>query len=329
MLLQGKRVLFFSFQLFGYQYEIKTELERCGAKVDYFDERPANTFWVKALIRINRNLLARYINNYHNRILESTKGNLYDYIFFIKGEAVSKQILKRLREFHPQAQFIIYHWDSIANNPHAIQLLPFFDKIYSFDKVDCNNLGINFLPLFYLDEYVPINDDYSEIKYDLLFIGTVHSDRYRLVLDIVNQLTFLGYKSFVYFYFPSRVLYYKMKLLTKNLKGTSIHDFYFKPLKKKEVLELYKKSRVIVDIQHPKQTGLTMRCVETLGAGRKLITTNSCIIDYDFYCPGNILVVDRKEPIVSCEFLNVPYKRISEDIYNKYSLHTWINTIFQ
>ena len=73
MFLENKSILFFSAQAFGYQNEIRAEMERMGARVDYFDERPANSFAIKAAIRINRNLLARYIDRYHARIIERTK----------------------------------------------------------------------------------------------------------------------------------------------------------------------------------------------------------------------------------------------------------------
>lgn len=73
MFFENRSILFFSAQAFGYQNEIRAEMERMGARVDYFDERPANSFAVKAAIRINRNLLARYIDRYHARIIERTK----------------------------------------------------------------------------------------------------------------------------------------------------------------------------------------------------------------------------------------------------------------
>lgn len=50
MFLQGKRILFFSAHLFGYQNDIRLAMESVGAIVDYYDERPANNFLVKGVI---------------------------------------------------------------------------------------------------------------------------------------------------------------------------------------------------------------------------------------------------------------------------------------
>ena len=181
MFLENKSILFFSAQAFGYQNEIRAEMERMGARVDYFDERPANSFAIKAAIRINRNLLARYIDRYHARIIERTKNRKYDYVFFIKGESISVENLEKIKELHPEAKLIIYHWDSIANNRNALRILPVFDRAFSFDKPDCEKLGIRFLPLFYLRDYEEIGRQEPDYRYDLLFVGTVHSDRYGLL----------------------------------------------------------------------------------------------------------------------------------------------------
>jgi hypothetical protein len=328
MFLQGKRILFFSAHLFGYQNDIRLAMESVGAIVDYYDERPANNFLVKGVIRINRNLLAGYINHYYNKIIKETLQKEYDYVFFIKGESISASNVRRLKQFHPEANFIIYHWDSIANNSNAQNLLPYFDRVFSFDKIDCERLGLHFLPLFYTPDYANIPYYDKEIKYDMLFVGTTHSDRYKLVKRIEEQIIKMGGLCLTWFYFPSKILYYKMKIQNSYLRQIPVHTFHFKPMSKELLLQLYAGSRIIIDVQHPKQTGLTMRCIETLGAKRKLITTNYYIIEYDFYNPDNILVVDRNLPYVPEKFLNEPYRDTPKEIYESYSIKNWLSSIF-
>lgn len=327
MELDNKRVLFLSVSFFGYQAEIKRAMERMGAIVDYFDERPANTFFVKAMIRVNRNFLAGYIDKYHKRIIDQTRNNQYDFIFITKGEAISSSTVKILRETHPKAKFVIYHWDSISNNQNAISTLPLFDRVFSFEKPDCQKLGMEFLPLFFLEEYRDVAKNKNKRDIDLLFIGTAHSDRYRLIQNIAGQFTIRGLKHFFYIYFPSPILYYKMKLSDKSLRGTKKSDFQYRSISREQILDIYKRTEIIVDIQHPRQTGLTMRTVEVLGSARKLITTNAHIKEYDFYDDNNILVVDRKNPVITDDFLNAPYMEIPAHVYEKYSINSWLKTI--
>lgn len=327
-ILKGKRILFFSAKAFGIPENIVSTLEKFGAIVDYYDERPANTFFVKAMIRINRNIIATYINKYHNSIIKETIHNKYDYIFFIKGESFSEHNLKKLFSCHPEAKTVIYHWDSIANNKNAINLLDHFDYAYSFDEHDCEKLNMRFLPLFYFDEYKEVARSTLAKDYDMLFVGTTHSDRYRFITTIANQIHSMGGKCYTYFFFQGKLMFYKAKLLTKSLRGVSIHNVHFKPVPKDSLLDLYKRSRIIVDIQHPRQTGLTLRCLESVGAKRKLITTNKEIIHYDFYNESNILVVDRNNPIINKAFVESDYIDIPKHIYEKYSISSWVISIF-
>ena len=87
---------------------------------------------------------------------------------------------------------------------------------------------------------------------------------------------------------------------------------------------IYADSKCIVDVENPGQHGLTMRSIETLGLRRKFITTNADIINYDFYNPNNILVIDRKNPIVNMSFFDKAYEELPKEIYEKYSLRSWI-----
>ena len=120
-----------------------------------------------------------------------------------------------------------------------------------------------------------------------------------------------------------------MKVQDKNMRKSKVTDFSFIPMSRSELMDFYLRSRIQLDIQHPNQTGLTMRTIETLGAKKKLITTNHLVKEYDFYRPENILIVDRDNPIIDVEFLKSQWKEIPNDVYEKYSLRSWLNAIFK
>ncbi len=93
------------------------------------------------------------------------------------------------------------------------------------------------------------------------------------------------------------------------------------------MLDLYRKSRIVLDVQKPMQIGQTMRSFEALGSKRKLITTNSDIANYDFYHPDNILIIDRHHPIVPPSFLHSNYTPLPQEIYTSYSLSNWLGSL--
>ena len=71
-----------------------------------------------------------------------------------------------------------------------------------------------------------------------------------------------------------------------------------------------------------------MRTFETLGAGKKLITTNSQIKKYSFYNDQNIFILDRENILMSRDFLKSPFKKIDDDLVFEMSISGWIKSIF-
>jgi hypothetical protein len=327
-LLHNKRILLFVNNLFGYEYDIKSKLEELGAVVDYFNERPSNSFLSKTLIRLNRNILGFYIDRYYSKIYKQTIHNNYNYILVIKGESISMSILTMFRSKHRNAKFILYLWDSITNNKNAISNYKYFDKVLSFDNNDVKRYGFVFRSLFYTDIYKSIISAQNP-TYDALFVGTAHSDRYDFVKKIEKQLLNNNRKVYCYFFLHNIIFYYIEKFKKKSHKYIKKSNFHFKSLNKDDLLNLVANSKCIIDIQHPNQNGLTMRTIEALGANKKLITTNTSIVDYDFYNPNNIFIVDRKNPIVNDSFFDSSYQMIDDNIYDKYSIDTWVIDILK
>jgi hypothetical protein len=95
-----------------------------------------------------------------------------------------------------------------------------------------------------------------------------------------------------------------------------------------EVSELIQKAKIIVEIQRTEQVGLSFRIFEALGHRKKLITTNKDIVNYDFYHPQNILVVDENNIEISEDFVTSPYVEIDETILSKYKIENWVKPIF-
>ena len=310
---KGKKILFFSASFFGYQNEIRNKLISLGAEVDFYDERPRNTFLYKALIRIDKRIVKHQIKKYYTKIIDDNQHKQYDYVFFLKAEVITLKSLKELKNKQIKAKFILYLWDSIKNCVSVEKLFPVFDKILSFDRKDVEqNKFMNFRPLFYLDEYALIGNDKSNVEYDLTFIGTGHTDRYKLVSTIKDFCAQNKLNGYFFIYLQDLKIYFARKFFHKGFKNAKLEDFSFESLGKKQILEIIGKSNCVLDIERAVQCGLTMRTIEILGAKRKLITTNADIKNYDFYNKSNILLIDRKNPEISIDFMNGDYVDVSK-----------------
>lgn len=329
-ILNDKNILIFSPQFFGYGQEIAQKLKQFGASVDYYDERPDNDFITKAMIRVNKAFIKKKIKKYYEDIIDILAINHYDYVLFLNPEAISTKHIQKLRDFQSKAIFIIYMWDSLQNKKKTTDILPYFDKKYTFDKEDSLDTtnGFCFRPLFFLDSYSMINKKKDSPLTDLLFVGTVHSDRYELLMKIKEVCLQINLKTDFFLFFQSKILFYIQKLTNKSFRNARMEEFKFVPLQNEMLIEKIQNSKVILDIQHPDQKGLTMRTIEMIGARKKLITTNKEIMGYDFYCPSNIFWIDRRNIVLDRKFFDTEFTELDKSIYNKYSIEGWLTDVF-
>ena len=114
--------------------------------------------------------------------------------------------------------------------------------------------------------------------------------------------------------------------MNKELRGAKYSEFHYVPLKGKEMNDVYEASRCVLDSAQAGQLGLTIRVLEALGAKKKLITTNEDIVNYDFYRPENIYVYEGKIDLDNV-FFKEEYKEVDKEIYEKFSLRSWLKEI--
>lgn len=328
--LNNKDILFIGPKYFGYEKKIINMIKSFGANIDFIQENLKHDNYIYHLIsKAPKTLNKQLFDSYFINKLNKYKKNKYDYIFLIRGELISEKILFQLKKRYPKAKFIMYQWDSIDNVTNVKDLFKFFDIIYTFDQKDYlyykDLYNVKYRPLFYIDDYIMgKNDDYD---IDILFIGSYHSDRYNLLRKLEQKFERDNINYYIYLYIK-KPLYIKKKYFSNELKMSQREDFEFKPIDTNKIINLFKKSKIILDIQNPNQTGLTMRTIETLGANRKLLTTNDIILEHDFYNENNISVIDRKNAEIDYNFIRKKHKKIPPHIYKKYSLDYWVKEIF-
>ncbi|MEN2400325.1 hypothetical protein GKZ90_0011080 [Flavobacterium sp. MC2016-06] len=317
-----QKALFIGIGFYDYDQAIISEFNSLGYDVDYFSEFPAGIPYRYYLRRNNKDKIESYKEKTSMDIANSCKSN-YDLIFVIKGECLSQRAIDKIKSKNPNCKWVLYLWDSIVRIPQSKITAKNFDKVYSFDRADClENKEFIFNPLFFRREYDRSLHGKMELKFDLYFLGWYHSDRLKLAKKIVNfcKKEGLSHKVILYTGYMNYLLH---KVVGKELKGNKEY-LVFKSITAKMNLDLIMKSKATLDIAHPEQTGLTMRTIELLGAQKKIITTNSDIVNYDFYDPKNILVIDRENPDFDTNFFKIEFNPTPEHILRKYSINEWL-----
>lgn len=308
-----------------YGESIIKELERRGAFVAAYDERPSQSTLMKVVIRLLKKKLPGLFLRYIRKITERHPEN-FDYIFVIRGEAFTVNAITLLRQIYPKAYLILYLWD-ILKTTNVKECLPYFDRVFSFDPVDARLYkNMVFRPTFYLDCFGEIAQ-VSPGPVDVVFIGTIHSNRFEILQRVGKVLDRNGINFFFYYFLPSRLVYLRDLVRKKLLPAYK--EIKFIPLSLSGTLEKLKESKCILDLKYPSQSSLSMRAFEALAAKRKYITNNPEIKKYDFYCPENILVIDDDYPEIPADFVRSPFQEIPEEISRKYSLQGWVDFIFK
>ncbi|BAZ10906.1 hypothetical protein NIES4071_27300 [Calothrix sp. NIES-4071] len=328
--LKGKSILLISPKFFGYELAVEKKLSQLGADVTFVDDRPNNGLLDKGLIRIDKRLLKIKIDKYYAKISSYIAHKEFDIIFLLNPEALPISFLQTCKSRWENALCVMYMWDSINNRKHTLEFVPFCNRVFTFDMDDAARFNFFFKPLFYLDDYLSIRQGKHAIKYDISFMGTLHSDRYAIAKEVKDWCSQQGLRCFFYFFMQSQVLYYFNKLRGKGI-SLAKSKVSFAKLSTSEVVEIVASSRVILDIQHPKQTGLTMRTLETLGAGKKLITTNDKVQEYDFYQRENVAIINRFNPTHNLDlsfFLNST-KEVPKQVIMKYYIGSWLLDILK
>lgn len=324
--LNGKHVLFVAPRFFGYENDILSEMTARGAIVDWLADRPFDTPLMTAITRFRKELLMPTISRLYRRKLSEFGRSRYDVIFVLNGQTLPREFLIQLRSDYPDAKFVLYMWDSIENRSSVAGNLDLFDECSSFDPKAVERFGMTLRPLFFSKGFE--KEPQPDFKQHISFVGTAHTDRYKLVTAVDAQLP-RSLSKYWYLYLQANWVYWSYKFTNQDFRNAPMSAFRFDPLSRSAVLDIFHSSFAVLDIEHPRQTGLTMRTFETLGSSKKLVTTNSGVRDYEFYHPQNVHILDRAAPNIPALFFDTPYMPVSSEIYRRYSLAGWLDDLLE
>lgn len=318
-----KKVLFLGVGLYNYDNLICCELSK-KYDVTYIYLVPVKKMSKWKYFFLNHLGLKEYIRKLNSKLLmkdlEREEKTHFDYIFVIKGSRLENEHMKYIDDKFPNAKKVLYLWDSWSLIENKPVLSKYFNNIFSFDSEDCKKYGFTFRPLFYAKK----NNIIQEKEYDICFIGTDHSDR----LEKLRTFRRLCDKNGLKYYIRLKTTGFPMLCAWLNCGRYKKSDFDMltnKFTSYNETMEIISKSRTVIDFSHPAQCGLTIRTLESLAMGCKLVTSNKYIKEYDdipsyYYC-----VISETDENALINFLNKCVPSIS--LPEKYSITGFISDL--
>lgn len=317
-----RRLLLICPQFFNYHEAILDAARRMAIAAEWIEDRGGSGLAFKVALKVLPDTTRRLTQGRVRELIDHLhEPGTIDDILIVKGDGLSASTLKLLQMRAPNARTTLYLWDSAANIPgiHAVARLS--DRVLTFDPSDAVRFEWGFLPLFSRDEAVPPGEP-GVPAYDWSFVGSLHSDRHRVLRRLVQYHPAL--KCRMHCYAQSRLASFVRSYRDPAAILPSAIPVTTKLLTADEARDITRTSRAVVDIEHPAQVGLTMRTIETLVGGRKLITTNANLRAYDIYDPSRVAIIDRRRPRISPDFFSVPFAPIPESIARSYHVVSWL-----
>lgn len=283
----------------GLHVPIIDELKRQGHEAYYFEDTMFTWDW-KHPWRGRHDRLFRRIKCYTKQAFQHYWNNqikkhpnlddYYDLLIVINGCSFHPTLLAKLRMHNPRIKSVLYLWDNSEFYDYY-HYAAYFNKVMTYDIDDGLKFNAKFLPFY----WQPLPDDLQNLPiiYKISMIGSNHDNRYKIALSINEQLSTI-YNS----------LY--LKVLDKSLPKSEI--IIHNPIPIKEVLKIMIQSECILDTDRASQSGTTPRLIWALAMGKKVITTNQNATRLPFFDAKQILIIDRKNPIIDKSFLEKDIK---------------------
>lgn len=316
------KITIISLDKWGYNKYIAKELQNRGIKARHLDFHKLKytypSFFHKVLNFFTKNLFNYNFKREHlNKVLLKLIANRekQDIILIIKGDDLSLSTIKKIRK--NTDQLITFFNDSFDRYKRMKKIYPYFDKVYSFDSKDVAKYNFNFITNYiYFDTKSSAN---SEHEYNIFNISSLDK-RSKVLPQFVD-------------YFKKHNIDYKLIAYDPSDNEEICESYDIEITKKTYPLntifsDFISKSNILLDLQRPKQQGLSFRIFEAIGLQKKVITTNKDIVNYDFYSSNNIALVDSDNIDIPETFFTTPYEEIKPEIVNKYHISSWVDEVF-
>ena len=255
---------------FGYLNRIAGLMTGRGVPTRFYDEFPSNGILTKIILRYSPLAVRqRATRRYHEQITTEIIRSGATHVLFGTIEMFPHACIRRLKS-HGIAMSR-YAWDSVHNKPYAKTLDPYMRAVASFDPGDCKREGYMYVPLY---SGARASTPKGRYDIDFLYCATFHSNRPSIISTIVKASLQEDWKLELMLFFHSRKLWYIRYLLSPSVwhMGRLIVTT---PFSLDDIADMTARSRVVIDIHHGGQSGLTMRTFEALSLGAIVLTTNS------------------------------------------------------
>lgn len=343
----SKRVLFVAPQYMDLYKDIIAEMDRQGYVVDFIPEvsykdDPLN---IRGYSRFSKYLVSsqkfqKKINSiWKEKLGLSEYSKVYDFVLVLDGQSLSPLFFEILKDRNPNVKFVNYLFDSTAGVYHFECNFRYFDKVYTFDKKEAEKYHIGLLPIYWME-----CEKVDGPKYEIFGLGAIKNDRYELFKTIesialqkgmtyyLKLFDFVRAKSM--FLYKIRYAVYKMMGLEGIIDPNALKSHF--ATRESMAPANFRKHiagcDVVIDTSAPYQDGLTARFMWSIGLGKKILTTNTKVSQYDFYDVNQVMIYTDETTRQDVEaFLGTRFDLCEKkkQLLHNYRIDCWVRSLLE
>lgn len=219
---------------------------------------------------------------------------------------------RTIEKIAPTCRLIIYFWNPmILYNPPILERISTRWELWTFDYADAKKYHMRYGGQFICENLLSQVPS-GKITTDLFFIG-LNKGRFKKLRKLESALN-SQYGIKTQFYYVDKVRSFFDKK-------------YSSPIRYNDMIKLLSCSRAIFDYTQKGQSGLTLRVLEGLFLGKKIVTNNESLKKYDFFDNSLIFILGERSLEEITSFLNQETGKVGYDVLSRYFSERWLNRI--
>ncbi|MBA4347988.1 MAG: hypothetical protein C0413_03960 [Clostridiales bacterium] len=234
-------------------------------------------------------------------------------ILLVAGYLTTKRYLQWVRRCHPQAHLVLIYEDPILRyviKPDQIPACGY--EAWTFDPADAEKFGLNFVKGLYITE----DGEKSETPtFDVCFFGK-DKGRAEEILALGERMRALGLKPLFQIMPDTKVERFKKPFYQPYVPFSCIREQMLK-------------SRAQLDYLQQGQSGISLRTLECMCYGVKLVTNNPEIEQYDIYSTDNVFSLGKRPLEELPSFLSTPFTPLAFEVWEQYTIEYFIASLRQ
>ena len=224
---------------------------------------------------------------------------------------ITEEYLCWLKQTFPKAQLNFVYRNLIGKAKHLLpDQIPSDWRIWTYDDRDAKQYGLR---LYHVNAYFKTFLKAKEKpEYDVLFVGK-DKGRGDYLLQLKGKMEAMGLRT--------------MFLIASDGRFSRRKHYHQKQIPYRELVDLIVRSRSILNVALEGQEGMTIRDLESMFFGVKLLTTNKNAVTFDMYYPQNVFILNERCLEDLPRFLETPMVNVPDEVKEKHTLEHFIEVI--